>query len=98
MQLLIGEGALLARLSFPDNRGLIAAMRREMSIKAIFRKIQLTADKPFCERRVPFQHPPPRFAPKEFLRLARPAFGRPADRFAIPPPVLLESFDTRPPC
>src|ERR1041384_8716367 len=95
MQLLISQRALLARLPFPDNRRLIAAVLGEMSIKAIFGKVQLAADKPFRERRIPFQHASPRFTPKELIRFARPEFFRPADRFAIHPPILRQIPDPR---
>ena len=63
MQLLISERAFLARLAFPNNGRLVAAMCGQMSIQTIFREIEFAADEPFRERRFPFEHFPPAFLP-----------------------------------
>ena len=96
MQLLIGQGALLARFAFPDDRGLVPAGPCEMTIEAILRNVQFSADEPFRERRLPFENFLPRRVPDQLLRFARPEFVRLLDRFAIHPPILLEAFDPRP--
>ena len=77
------------------NRRLVAAVVGEMPIQAIFGKIELAADEPFRERRLPFEHFSPALLPDQFARFARPEFVRLLDRFAIHPPVLRKVFDSR---
>src|SRR5260370_36446461 len=55
MQLLISKRSLFARLAFPQNCGLVAAVCDEMSIQAVLGKIEFSADEPFRKRRFPFQ-------------------------------------------
>src|SRR5204862_7559378 len=88
-------GARLTGVSLPDVRLFVTAMRAQMSIKTVLGEIYSTADKPFRERRLPLEHAPPPFAPQKLARFPRPEFVRPLDRFAIHPPVLLETFDPR---
>src|ERR1041384_2655163 len=95
MQLLIGERAFLTRFAFPNNRCLVPAMRRQMSIQTIFREIEFAADKPFRERRFPFEHFSPALLPQKFARLARPEFIRMLDRLAVHSPILGDTLDPR---
>src|SRR6266404_5991454 len=96
MQLLISQGAAFPGFAFPQNRRLVPAVRGKVSIKAIFGKIELSADEPFCEWRLPLDNLSPSLSPHEFVRLAGPEFVRTLDRLAIHPLVLRESFDPRP--
>ena len=43
-----------------------------MTIQAVFREIELAADKPFREWSFPDEHFLPRLVPNEFLGFARP--------------------------
>ena len=95
MQLLISQCPFLARLPFPQNGGLVAAVGGQMSIQAVLGKIEFSANKPFRKRRFPFQDFSPSLLPGKFLRLARPEFVRLPDRLAIHPPVLGEIPDAR---
>src|SRR5919201_3958399 len=89
VQLLISEGAFVARLAFPQNRGFVATPRREMSIQTVFGKIELAADEPFCEGRLPVEQFFPAFVPYQLVGFARPEFVRPINRLAVHSPVLL---------
>ena len=95
VQLLVSERSLFARLAFPQNCGLVAAVGGEMSIQAVLGKIEFSADEPFRKRRFPFQDFSPRLLPGKLLRLARPEFVRPLDRLAIHSLVLREVLDPR---
>ncbi len=65
-----------------------------MTIEAIFRDVQFSADKPFREGRLPFEDLFPRLLPDQFAGLARPEFFRLTDRFPVHSSVLLEAADT----
>ena len=66
MKLAIREFADLARLAFPDQRELVAA-RGEMTIEAVVRRVDLSADEPFRVRRIPFENAIPFALPIELL-------------------------------
>ena len=66
-----------------------------MTIQAVFREIQLTANKPFCEGCFPIDHFLPRPVPGELPGLACPKSVGAANRFAIHFSVLREGFDPR---
>ena len=53
------------------------------------------ADRPFREWRLPLNYFFPRRVPDQLMRFACPEFGRPVDRLAIHPPILIETFDPR---
>src|SRR5204862_4744480 len=74
VQLLVSKRSLFARLAFPQNCGLVAAVGGEMSIQAVLGKIEFSADVPFRKRRFPFQYFLPRFFPGKILRLERQKF------------------------
>src|SRR5205085_1459032 len=48
IDVVVGERArLVGRIAFPDQRGLVAARRREVSIEAVVAGVQLPAHEPF---------------------------------------------------
>ena len=96
MKLLISQCAPVARLTFPENRGLVSARAGKMSIQTIFGQIKFAADEPFREWHFPFDHFLPLFLPRQFFGFAPPEFVRPADRLAVHPPISIETFDLRP--
>jgi hypothetical protein len=93
MQLLVGQNTPVAGFAFPDDRRLVAARTGKMTIEAIFRDIELAADKPFRERQAPIEDSGPFFAPEQFGGLFRPKFLRRFDRFRIQLLVLGEGLD-----
>src|SRR5262245_10127496 len=95
MQLLIGERALVAGLTFPNYCRLVPTRPCEMTVQTILRNVQFSADKPFRERRFPFDNLLPRRPPDQFLRFTRPELGRLPDRFSIHSPVLRQALDPR---
>src|SRR5439155_19786983 len=95
MQLLISQCPFLARLPFPQNGGLVAAVGCQMSIQAVLGKGEFSANKPFRKRRFPFQDFSPSLLPGKFLCVARPEFVRLPDRLAIHASILREVFNTR---
>ena len=94
MQLLVGQDAFVAWLAFPDDRGLVPAWPLQMTIEAIFRDVQLSADKPFREGRLPFEDLFPRLLPGQLAGLARPEFFRLTDRFPVHSSVVVEAANT----
>ena len=95
MQLLISQGAFVARFTFPNDRRLVAVRAGEMAVEAILRDVEFPADKPLRERRFPFEHLLPRRLPDQLSRFARPELLRRLDRLAMHPPVMLEAADAR---
>src|SRR6266566_8557842 len=95
MQLLISESAFLARFAFPNDGSFISSRTVKMTIKTVFRKIELPADEPFRERRFPLEYFFPRLSPNQFLRLSRPKCVRSSHRFAVHFSILGERFDPR---
>ncbi len=95
----VGEHARFAGIAkaggfaLPDDCGLVATRAIEMAVEAVVRKVDLSADEPFCERLVPLQEFLPRFEPVKFLRHARPEFRRRLDRFGVELAILREGFD-----
>src|SRR5207249_3695532 len=55
MKLLIGQRALLARLSLPTDRLFVAASSLEMRVEAVVGGVRLAAAEPLGERLIPFQ-------------------------------------------
>src|SRR5213082_3568496 len=68
VQLLIGERARVARLAFPDNRGLVAPPRLKMTVETVVRNIRLASDEPLRVWQVPLQHRLPPLEPVKFFR------------------------------
>ena len=102
MKLLVGEGALFARLAgsgglaLPDQRGLIRPRRAQVPVEAVVADIELAADEPLRVGLLPFQRPGPALEPDEL------GFGLPApellgrlDGLAIQFAILGERLDLR---
>ena len=97
VQLLVCEGALVARFAFPDNCRLVPpkTFGTQMSIETVFGNVQLPADEPLCKRRLPLEDLFPSCPPDEFACLSRPKFCGLPDGFAVHSPILSETFDPR---
>lgn len=67
MQLQIRDGADLAILAFPDQGGLVAARAVQVSIDAVVRQVELTADEPLHVGRRPLHDRVPLAEPVELL-------------------------------
>src|SRR5262249_17785435 len=93
MQLLIGEGALVAGFALPNDCRFVPARPVKMTVHAILRNVQFPAHEPFCEWGFPFEDLLPRRAPDQFLRFAHPELGGLPNRFSIHSPVLSQVLD-----
>ena len=80
----VGQDPLIARLSFPDQRRAVLRRRAKEAVEAVIRDIKLSADEPFGERRVPFQHPVPLPHPAQLAGALGP------EAFGIPPGALVD--------
>ena len=56
VQLQVGEGADIAVLPLPDQRGLVPPRALQVPVKAVVAEVELAADEPPGMRRVPVQH------------------------------------------
>ena len=72
LQLAVGQGAFVTRLTLPDDRGLVATPFIDMAINTVNTYIGLAAHKPLCIGSFPVQHLAPLLIPAEFLCLAGP--------------------------
>src|SRR5689334_6049650 len=93
MQLLVSKSAFLARFAFPNNSRLISSWTGKMTVQAVFREIQLSANKPLCKGRFPIEHFLPRLMPNEFPGFTCPKSVGAANRFAIHFSVVREGFN-----
>src|SRR5262249_54841557 len=59
VELEIRQRAAIARLAFPDQRGLVAACRPDVPIDAIDARIETAADEPLGVWRIPVEHAAP---------------------------------------
>ena len=92
-ELLIGQGAGLPRLPFPDERRLVPPGTRDVPIEAVDRRVQLAADEPPGERRLPVEHPIPGTRPFELVGKAGPerfriALGGAREHFGLVPDMI----------
>src|SRR4029077_6323363 len=71
VKLLVAPTSHLARLAFPDERGLFC-LSVEMAIEAVVRSIDLATDKPFGQRGIPFENLVPLLEPVKVARGFRP--------------------------
>src|SRR5262245_36863980 len=70
MELAVGERPHVAGLALPDDCGLVAAPRvlaLEVSVEAVVGEVQLSADEPLRERRLPLEYLLPRLEPGDVL-------------------------------
>src|SRR5262249_22055036 len=72
VQLLVGEAALIARVAFPEDGGLVAARPGQAAVEAVVRDVELAADKPLRMRLLPVKDAVPALDPVEPLRLPGP--------------------------
>ena len=84
-QVLVRDRAGVARLAFPVERDLIAVPGFYVAVEAVVRDVELPADEPFGERKLPFEDGLPLLRPVELQRLRGPeplpvAFGLVVDR------------------
>ena len=80
VQLLIGKNALVAGLTFPNNRRFVLPPGQQVTVKAVVAHVRLAADEPLGKRRIPLQHPGPLFEPVEFLLRKPPPKTLPGPR------------------
>ena len=93
MQLLIRDRALVARLPFPKDGGLVAPASFQMSVETIFRNIQFPPNEPFREWRAPGKNFCPGRLPFQLARFFRPELRRIRDLFAIQLLILGQTLD-----
>jgi hypothetical protein len=84
----VGERAAVARLAFPDDRGLVAARPAHVPIDAVDAGVERPAEEPLGVRRLPLEHLRPRREPLELLGKRRPegfgiALGASVDVFTV---------------
>ncbi len=96
VQLRVGDRARLARLAFPDDRRLVLGRSAQMPVEAVLRDVELAADEPFRERRLPLERLLGLLPPVEILGQVAPEFLGLLDRFFPHRSVLLHAADARP--
>src|SRR5688500_4647514 len=67
VELAVGERALLARLALPDDGGLVAPPRVEVTVEAVVSDVELAADEPLGVRRLPLENRVPLLEPVQLL-------------------------------
>jgi hypothetical protein len=72
MEIEISERALVAGLAFPNECGLVAPPSFQMPIETIHSNVELSAQEPFRERVLPFEHLMPLVKPFEGMCLLGP--------------------------
>src|SRR2546430_17217289 len=68
----VGQDAAVARLAFPDQRGLGAPRAGDVAVQAVVCDVQLTADEPLRVGRPPLERLLPRLEPVEGTGLPLP--------------------------
>ncbi len=81
MQLAISQRAGIARLAFPDDRGLVRPPGGEVGVETVVRDVRLAADEPAGVGLVPLQHPLERPKPVQLAGQAPPEAFDVAGRF-----------------
>ncbi len=67
VQLLVGDGANVARLALENDRRLVLARRAKVPVEAVFGDVQRAPDEPLRVRRLPLEDLLERLAPDEML-------------------------------
>src|SRR5437773_11355578 len=95
VQLLVCEGALVARFASPDNSRLVPpkTFGTQMSIETAFGNVQLPADEPLCKRRLPLEDLFPSRPPDDIACHPRPAFCWLPDGLAVHSPISTDIAD-----
>ena len=68
----VGQRAAVARLAFPDDRGLVAPRAAHVAVDAVDAGVERAADEPLRVRRLPLEHLRPGREPLELARRSRP--------------------------
>src|SRR5262249_44713311 len=77
MQVVVSQRPAIARLTFPDDRGLVSTRTAHVSINTVDAGVQLAADEPLRVWRLPVEHAIPALRPLELS-------GKPCPvRFAV---------------
>ncbi len=97
---LIRQHPSISRFSLPDDRGLVPSRGVEVAIQAILRDVDLAADEPLGERRLPLEDLRPLLDPHQFLGSIGPVPLRIGGGFAqdlriVDPGVLAERLRWR---
>ena len=93
MKLAIGEGAVFARLTFPDDGSLIGTAIFKVLVDAAFANVELPSDEPLGVGRFPFKGFGPVLLPDKFFGFARPENAGLLDRLLVHALVLRHAFD-----
>ena len=93
MELLIGERALIARLTFPDEGSFVASPRCKMPVQTVVRDVELATHEPFRVRRRPLQNRVPLLKPMKLLRHSCPKVFRVSTRLRTQPLQFRHRFD-----
>src|SRR5947209_18433871 len=72
MELLIRQGAGLARFTFPQECGFVAARGCEVTIEAVVAQVDFAANEPLGPRAIPFQHAVPWLEPMQLAGNSTP--------------------------
>ncbi len=85
IQIVVGQHAVVARFTFPDNRRLVLARPVQVAVDAVVARVQLAADEPLHPGGIPFENLVERLEPIERFRLLGPeslgiGFGSGIDR------------------
>jgi hypothetical protein len=65
VEFLIGDDALVARLAFPDDGGLVLARSGQVAVDAVVADVGLASGEPLGERRVPLEDVRPFLEPED---------------------------------
>ena len=93
VQLGVAEPAHLARLSFPNNRCLVAAGSQHVAIEAVVAQVELAAHKPLGPGLIPLQHLVPGLEPVQVACHSGPKALRIVDGPLVERLVLFQALD-----
>ena len=79
----VGQRAAIARLAFPDERGLVAPRAADVAVETVDADVEGAADEPFRVGRLPVEHAIPAARPFKLIREARPERFRIAVRLGV---------------
>ena len=96
VELTEGDHARVAGLAFPDDCGLVAPpgiLALDVPVEAVVGDVELPADEPLREGRLPVEHLSPLLLPVQFTGLAGPESVRRVDRLRVQALVILHAAD-----
>ena len=98
VQLGVGEAANLARLTLPDERGLLspfaASSRIDVAVQTVVAEVEFAADEPLGPGQIPLENFVPGLEPVELLRYSSPELFGIVDGLLVEGFVLGERADT----